>query len=158
MQSDYPLVQTDANFDEMNWHDCPIYAMFIDYRSADFVIDADYIYEWLRPSQQGKPFSYLIAPVTLVFHSAVKVQVDLESSFMPLRIAEVTREDRSFIGNTSLQDYRWIVQGHHGSIHLRAVSYTQYRRQQVIQTEHQGLSLEQRHDISFFRGFGLTDL
>jgi hypothetical protein len=154
-QEDVPLIQTDSDFEEMNWHDCPIYAVFIDYRSADLLLDIDYICKWIPPQEYGRPFSFLIAPSTLVFHSAVKISMSFESSFMPLRISEILREDKAPVGPADLYDYRWTIQGPHGSIILRAVGYTQYRRQQPIHTSQQSLSLEQRHGISFVRGYGL---
>lgn len=146
-------VLTDADFEQMSWHDCTIYAYFTDYAVVDLVLDIDYICKWAQPFS-GQPLSCYVAPATLAFHSAREIRLDALSAANPLSIADVHREDGGTIRTvygSSLTDQRWVIEGFHGTLTLHAVGYTVYLRQQPILVEGQRLALDQRGGISFRR-------
>jgi hypothetical protein len=153
---DFPLVQTDSDFEGMNWHDCPIHALLLDKDEADLLMDIDFLWKWFPPLQEGHPFTYLISPATLVFHSAERLEISVQSASMGLRISDISRLDKvEYLGGLG---YNWLIQGPHGHVKLWAVGFTQYRRQEPILSNRQGLTLEEREGISFLRGFGAHKL
>ena len=48
----------------MGWHDSQIYKVRL---TEDLELDIDYILQWNKPDLEGLPFTFWIAPATLVF-------------------------------------------------------------------------------------------
>ena len=57
-------IWTDADFDKMGWHDSNIYKIRL---TEDLELDIDYILQWNKPGLEGLPFTFWVAPATLVF-------------------------------------------------------------------------------------------
>lgn len=56
---------TDADFEQMGWHDNTIYQ--INLTKDDLELDIDYIFQWNEPDVEGLPFTFWISPSTLIF-------------------------------------------------------------------------------------------
>jgi len=67
-------IWTDADLDRMGWHDARIYQISF---SGDLSFDIDYIFQWNQPLAAGMPFTFWVAPVTLVFTNARLRGLDL---------------------------------------------------------------------------------
>src|SRR5262249_11194595 len=78
------VTQTEADFEQMSWHDCHIWR--IEFRvgepedddwTSDLVLGLDFILEWLCGVDGSATFK--IAPATLVFHGVTdpKIAIDL---------------------------------------------------------------------------------
>jgi hypothetical protein len=144
-------ILTSANFESATWHDCPIYAFSIEYETFDFVIDLDFIVDWIPPGEQGLPYRHHISPATLVFHSASDVSIEIRSTSEPLHVNEITRTDPQLTPNARHIKYTWIIDSHNGQITLRSIGFTQYLRVAPALSHKQRLELTERGGVSFSR-------
>ncbi|NUR93975.1 MAG: hypothetical protein HOV67_01815, partial [Kribbellaceae bacterium] len=122
---------TDADFDEMGWHDCRVHALSVGVRDDGFpwqrvLFDLDYITRWVPP--EDGTFTFWIAPATLVFDEAWDVTADLAPANDLLDLDAVHRlaapDDRP--------DPLWHLEGHNFDLRLRAPGYTQYLRAEPV--------------------------
>ena len=80
------VVYTEADFDELNWHDCQVWGFELrvdDYDEddnpspvSDLVLKIDYITEWLCGTDGHCHF--MIAPATLVFHDVTNLSMSMD--------------------------------------------------------------------------------
>ena len=78
------MTYTEAEFDQLSWHDCHVYGIQLrpgdtdanDWTS-DFALDIDFIVEWVCQVAGGRA-EFRVAPATLVFHgvSDLRIAVD----------------------------------------------------------------------------------
>jgi len=155
--TDYQLekwVWTEADFDQMGWHDARIYALAFPDDTFEFLLDIDYILQWIDPGPSETYYKFWLVPATLVFHNVHDLQIDLEP-FAGLEIQDVTREDpqrpknAEYVGRDT--EWRWTIETHEGAISLNAVGYTQYLRKKPIYCQQSSLDLYVRGGISFER-------
>jgi hypothetical protein len=73
---------TEADFDDLSWHDCHIWGLHFDVGdpdeddwTSDLALDLDYIVEWLRP--QPDKLAFRVAPATLVFHGVTDPRISV---------------------------------------------------------------------------------
>ena len=72
-------IWTDADFEQMGWHDSQIYAFAFLSETNEFVLDVDYILRWVQPASDETHFKFWVSPATLVFENAYDVKVDLKT-------------------------------------------------------------------------------
>src|SRR5439155_21640447 len=62
-------VWTEADFDQMNWHDATVHGIAFreEAGGADLLLDIDYIARWIEPVPPSEYFTFLVGPATLVF-------------------------------------------------------------------------------------------
>lgn len=134
-------IWTDNDFEQMGWHDCRIYKMRM---REDLELDIDYILKWNQPDLEGLPFTFWVAPATLVFkrvkHLTFDVNVIMEAAF------EIDDIERKISGNETA----WTIITQRGEIEFISDGFEQFIRQkpsfqfgQVIgYGERYGFSLE----------------
>jgi len=131
---------TEEDFENMGWHDCPIYAVRFE---DNIYLDIDYIFKW-NDNGVGNPFTFWIAPATLVFESPYSLKIDIELEFINgLEIAEVIRS-KGKKGSTI-----WDIQTQEGIISIGAEKYKQIIRRKPSFQFNQGIKCDERGDISF---------
>ena len=88
-------IWTEADFEQMGWHDCAVHALAFRPERFELRLDLDYILEWVAPTEPGGPFTFRVAPATLVFHNVSGVTADLQpgTGVLPTLDA-LTRADR----------------------------------------------------------------
>ena len=142
---------TDADFEEMGWHDCRIHAMSIGEYDDDTVpparvlLDLDYIVTWER---SGENFTFWVSPATLVFDRAWDIRAEVGPLHDLMEIADLHRLDPPDGGPDPL----WHIEGQNFDIRLRAAGFVQYfrrppqhvRGQVLAQTDRGGLSFAER--------------
>ena len=143
---------TDADFDQMGWHDSRVHAISFDPDSPEVpgsvALDLDYIFEWVHPLDRGGPFSFWVAPATLVFPGASDLTLTATlDGYMTLEIDAITRRlaegRRGGPGG-----FRWSIQGSF-ELEVTASRYQQYVRAAPRHAERQSLTLEERGGASF---------
>jgi hypothetical protein len=145
---------TEADFDQMGWHDARVWALGFVVEEFEFLLDIDYILQWVEPHEGEEHYRFWIVPATLVFENVTDLQIELEP-FADLSLSDITRSDPGvprnpeFIGKST--DWLWHLHFHVGSISLRGAGFKQYLRGQAVSTKTQFLSLEVRGGISFAR-------
>jgi hypothetical protein len=138
---------TTADFDEMSWHDCRVYAFRLhepgDFGAADVEFDIDFIVEWLCHSD--RPWEFRVAPATLTFHDVFGLRVELDyaapgAGMTPFSLAGVERQ-AAMDATTS---WRMVVNWPSGLITFQSPGFTQVLRREPILTGSQRLGAGER--------------
>ncbi len=132
-------IWTDADFENMGWHDCNIYQIRL---TEDLELDIDYILQWNKPDLEGLPFTFWVAPSTLVFKSVKDLTFDFNISF------ENTFEIE-YIGNENRN--RWTIITRQGDIQFNSKGFEQYIRQEPFFEFGQTISYIERYGYSLDR-------
>ena len=110
---------TDADFGEMGWHDCPIYAVKFDDK---VVLDLDYILKWNKPKVKGMSYTFWISPATLIFENVSLFKMNFMTDFVNgMEIHGITKSD---VKNST----EWIIETQQGDITIHSKSFKQIIR------------------------------
>ena len=144
---------TDADFEQMGWHDSHIHAVAFLPEQFEVAFDIDYILQWVQPAED-KYYRFWVAPATLVFENIHDLKFDIEP-FEAVEIADLHKDNpqrpinAEYIGRDT--DWQWRIETHQGDITLRAIGYKQYFRRQPLFGRLQSLDLATRGGFSFSR-------
>ena len=144
---------TEADFDQMGWHDSHIHAVAFLPSEFEVAFDIDYVLQWVQPSED-EYYRFWVAPATLVFENIHDLKFDIEP-FNAVEIADLHRDDpqrpknADYIGRDT--EWRWRIETHQGDITLRAIGYKQYVRRQPVFGRSQSLEVAARGGFSFGR-------
>ncbi len=134
-------IWTEVDFEQMGWHDSHIYKIRL---AEDLELDIDYILQWNKPEIEGLPFTFWVAPATLVFNKVKNIKFEFDTAFdIPFEIEDIERTVKE---NQTV----WTIITRQGDIEFICEGYTQYIRQnpsfQFVQTisypERYGYTLE----------------
>jgi hypothetical protein len=132
-------IWTDKDFEKMGWHDCNIYKIRL---TDDLELDIDYILQWNKPDLEGLPFTFWVAPATLVFKSVQNLTLDFDIGFEnAFEIEDIESEGEN----------RWIIITQQGDIQFYSEGYEQYIRQQPFFEFGQTISYSERDGYSLDR-------
>lgn len=143
---DYTLrkkIFTDADYDQMGWHDCTIYKVRL---ADDLEMDIDYIVEWVEPEADGFPFSFWVAPATLVFKKVSNVTFEFDAIFLSefVEIEEIDME-------RTPEGISWTITTRQGEMQFMAEGFEQYIRQEPFFRLAQSIAISERNGISLDR-------
>src|SRR4051812_9912629 len=114
-------IWTDEDFGSMGWHDCRIYKM----RSTkDLELDIDYIFQWNEPDIEGLPFTFWIAPSTLLFKNITNLTFEIDTVF------EESIEIESIERIQNDKKVQWTIITHQGDFEFESEGYEQFIRQE----------------------------
>ncbi|HEX8430100.1 MAG TPA: hypothetical protein VF625_02390 [Longimicrobium sp.] len=145
-------VWTDADFEEMGWHDVPIHATAYLSELDEIAFDIDYILKWVNPAAGETFYSFWIAPATLVFENVTDLRIDLEFFGNNITIQHLSRADmqptrQGFIGPDAA--WLWTLNCLEGAIQFRATGFRQTIRRVPQHHGGQRLDLADRGGITF---------
>ena len=111
-------------------------------------LDIDYILQWNKPDIEGLPFTFWVAPATLIFKNINDIRFEIDTAFdeaVEIEDIELNKSDHKI---------QWTIITQQGDIEFTADGFTQWIRQdpffQFGQTisyiERCGFSLEQTTD------------
>src|SRR5688500_14405121 len=86
-------VWTEADFEQMGWHDARVHAIAFRPELFEFWLDVDYIYSWVHPKGDETYFRFWVAPVTLVFTNVYSLGFDIESFDGGLSLQGIERSE-----------------------------------------------------------------
>lgn len=132
---------TEADFEQMGWHDNLIYRMRL---TQDLELDIDYILKWNQPDVEGMPFTFWVAPATLIFPNVQQIYFDLETDFDVHEISDITKAETE-------NGIRWTIMMQQGEISFIAPSYQQFIRQDPSFQYGQTISYQERNGYSLER-------
>ena len=152
--------QTEADFEQMSWHDCNIWRL--DFMvgdpdegdwTNDLVVGIDFIVEWLCGIDGATKFK--IAPATLAFHGVTdpKIGIDWGQTGLMHEVSihqilrEPIRDQKAYPGRPY---YRWRISLNWpkgGEISFGAVGFTQTLLAEPILCESQHLPLKERNRL-----------
>jgi hypothetical protein len=147
-------VWTDDDFDRMGWHDARVWALAFLAETYEFVLDLDYIVEWVAPPPGEEYYEFWVVPATLVFENVTGLEIELEP-FSDVSLDTITRSESGvplnakFIGKGT--DWLYDLDFHVGGIRLRSAGYKQYLRGPAVRSRTQYLPLAERGGLSFAR-------
>ncbi len=145
---------TEEDFEQMGWHDARVWGLAFIQESSEFLLDLDYVLEWIAPKDGERHYTFWTVPATLIFENVVDLHLDLEP-FSDFSIAGIARSDPGVPRNAASigkdKDWLWQIDCHVGSIRFRSVGYKQYLRGAPILNTTQYLPLDQRGGVSFAR-------
>jgi hypothetical protein len=141
---------TDAQFDEMSWHDNHVHSLEIrsgEYGAGELLLGLGYILEWLPPEDGS--YSFRIAPALLQFREVTDLSIELDyasvsAGLTPFSISSITREIHRF--PSGAQTHRWTlgINWPQGSITFLASGFVQTLTGPAVISRHQFLSLAER--------------
>lgn len=132
-------VWTDVDFEQMGWHDCTIYKMRL---SRDLELDIDYILKWNKPDLDGLPFTFWLAPATIIFKAVRNLTFDFDIHF------ENSFEIDSIDKIENANGCYWTIITQQGDIQFNAYGYEQFIRQQPFFEFGQIISYDERNGYS----------
>lgn len=134
-------IWTEQDFDVMGWHDATVYGLQLEQNLA---LDIDYIFEWNPPEMEGLPFTFWVAPCTLIFERPTELSFELTGTFNAtcLEIADI---ERIAIGQT----FRWTIDTHQGDIAFNANTFRQIVRREPCFQFGQTIPYDERGGFSF---------
>lgn len=133
-------IWSEADFDQMSWHDATIYAIQF---GKDISFDIDYIFQWINQDKDDF-FAFIVAPVTLVFLAPTNATFNLNTGiWQEVEIEDIQR--RTVTAETT----EWVIETHQGDIIITAASFRQIVRRQPTLQIGQQLLPEDRSVSSF---------
>jgi hypothetical protein len=144
-------VWTNADFDQMSWHDNEIHAIALESALPEpgrLLLDIDYIVQGVLAQPSSRLLSFWICPATLVFDPAwdLTTDIDLRGWAFSLSLLSIQRSDPDERGN-----FDWTLEGDQFTIELGSPGFTQYLRRPPVYTSHVRLTTAERGGFSFDR-------
>ena len=148
-------VWTEADFEQMGWHDVHIRAIAFHPEIFEFWLDIDYIFKWVAPGTGETHYSFWIAPATLAFENLYNVKFDIGSHDGGMELQGIKRSEASTPRNAVAKQTEWLwsLDCNEGQISFRSVGFSQFIRRPPVLTRVQRLTLAQRGGISFYRTY-----
>lgn len=133
------LIWTDSDFEKMGWHDNHIYKIRL---TADLELDIDYIIKWNPPDIEGLPYTFWVAPATLVFKDIRNLHFDFTTGFEgSFEIEDIERENKN----------QWTIITRQGDIQFVSEGFEQFIRQKPSFQFGQQISYAERYGYSLDR-------
>lgn len=158
------MTYTEADFDNLSWHDCRIWGVELrtgdpdnEDWTSDTAFDIDFIVEWV--CGVGSPMRFLVAPATLVFHGVTdpKINIDWGNSGHQVALYQVmiASVERELIQDQKVHldqpYYAWKIELNcpdSSDISFGALGFTQTLRSKPVLADEQHLSLKVRNLIA----------
>ena len=129
-------IWTESDFEKMGWHDSHIYKIGL---REDLELDIDYILQWNKPEIDGLPFTFWVAPSTLVFRLVRNLSFELDTAFNDTFEIEDIEKNETSNGTV------WTIITRQGDIEFTSDGYTQYIRQEPSFQFGQTISYAERY-------------
>lgn len=139
---------SDAEFEEMGWHDVRVHAVGFSPETFELLLDVDYILEWRGPRAGEDCYEFVVAPATLVFLGVSDLHFDLHSFTGEFSIDDLRRDDPQPTPNGAT-DHAWWLETNEGTVRFRAVGFRQHLRRVPQVLPGQSFTLEGRGGHSF---------
>lgn len=141
---------TDADLDDLSFHDVHVYGYAALREAFEIRFDIDYLAEWRDPSEKDAPFSFRISPATLVFENAGDLEATLVAPQGDFSLDCLVRSDFVQMPGAQLGTWQFELEGHGDcSVRLRASGFRLHLRAEPVVAQLQQLSLRDRGGISF---------
>ena len=144
-------VWTEKDFKSMGWHDAKIWGLLAAPDTYEYMVDLDYIFKWVRPSNEEEYFKFWVSPVTMVFENAYKINIDIESQQGEIEVADLYMENPKKTRNGNSTEYTFRFDCQEGEISVIATGYKMFVRKSPILQQGQWLELGVRGGISYGR-------
>lgn len=147
------LVWSEADFEQMGWHDATIHAFAFAPESYELFLDIDYILQWINPTTTDGTYQFVIAPATLIFESVFDIIINIETQVGDCSLQGIERSAERLTPNGKFTEWEWILDTNEGTISFSATGFKQYFRQRPVLGKSQMFTLAERGGINFSRDF-----
>jgi hypothetical protein len=135
-------IWSDKDFEQMGWHDCRIYKIRL---TEDLELDIDYILQWNKADLEGMPFTFWVAPATLIFKNIKDLRLDIDTAFDDaIEIQDIERTQKDNVN-------RWTIITQQGDFEFISDGYEQFIRQEPFSEFGQTISFIERNGSSLDR-------
>ncbi|MEV7596978.1 hypothetical protein AB0O91_06265 [Kitasatospora sp. NPDC089797] len=123
-------VWSDADLEEMGWHDATVHALFLQpgEMASRLLLDLDYPVRWVPPVRRRDPFTFWVAPATLVFEEVWDLEGSLDFKGLAPEL-ELDGIHRLAPPDGRAEYPLWHLEGHAFELKFRASGFRQYFRQ-----------------------------
>jgi hypothetical protein len=146
-------VWTEADFEQMGWHDVHIHAVAFRPEISELWLDIDYIFTWVDPRGAETHYSFWVAPATLVFTNVHSLRLDVESLDGDLSLQGIERSEPTAARNAEYlakkTEWLWLLDCNEGEVAFHSVGFSQFTRRPPVLLQTRQLTLEERGGISF---------
>lgn len=98
-------IWTEADFDEMGWHDSCIYAISFPNEALELNLDIDYLFKWVLDDKTNL-YKFWISPCILVFSDVLNLELKLDfQNTVGLDIQDINRSSPQLYPNG--KDIKW---------------------------------------------------
>lgn len=129
-------IWTDLDFEHMGWHDNHIYKVRL---TEDLELDIDYILQWNKPDLEGLPFTFWIAPATLVFKGIKNLDFEFAIGF------EGSFEIEDIEKSSGENENQWTIITRQGDFQFNCDGFEQFIRQDPFFEFGQTISYRRRY-------------
>jgi hypothetical protein len=147
-------IWSEDDFSIMGWHDSKIWGFLADSENFEFMVDLDYIFQWVHPKEVETYFKFWVAPVTMVFENAYDICLDIESRQGELEVADLHMENERKSKNGRFDEYDFRFECQEGDFKVSATGFKMYVRKAPVLQSGQTLDYDLRGGINFDREFG----
>ena len=144
-------VWTHEDFEVMGWHDATIWSMHANVDDFEFLIDLDYIFEWIHPQENETYFKFRVVPVTMVFEFMHSVNFDIESAHGEFEVQDLFMENPTPTPDGKSTSYTFRFECQEGEISLKSTGFKMYVREEPKLMSQQRFGLIERGGINFNR-------
>jgi hypothetical protein len=113
--------------------------------SGDLALDIDYILQWNQPDIEGLPFTFWIAPATLIFKHVQNLILEIDTTFTEAYEIDDIEKRVTETGIT------WTIITQRGYIEFTSEGYEQFIRQDPSFQFGQTIPYIERHGVSLER-------
>src|SRR5438876_153627 len=99
------LIWSDADFEQMGWHDVYIYAFGALAETFELVFDIDYILDCVLPTLPDQHYRFWIAPATLVFENVHDIKFRVSSQGGYLILDDLQRSNEQLTPSGTMTDW-----------------------------------------------------
>lgn len=124
---DVKHIWTDADFDDMGWHDSRLYSLSFPDENFEFSLDIDYIFQWVQPTSIS--FQFWVSPCTLVFENVIDLKIDIDfSNSITISIIGIERSSDRMSPNGKAVMWKYAIETDKGILTFLSTGFRQYVR------------------------------
>jgi len=122
----------EKDFDNMDWHDCPIYSISLPQENQNLIFDIDYIFKWVL-DEKTNLFKFQISPCTLIFKSVLDLNLNLDfQDSIGISMDEIIRIKPKLSPNGKTLFWTFIIKTDKGKISFTSIGFEQIVKEQPI--------------------------
>lgn len=135
-------IWTDADFEEMGWHDSYLYSVSFPDQNQKLIFDIDYIFKWVL-DETSNLYSFWVSPSTLTFLNVMNLKIDIDfQNSVGLDISDINRLNPRLSPNGKFTLWDYSICTDKGSITFESTGYIQNIKEQPILSDSQVLKRE----------------
>ncbi|MBE3654943.1 hypothetical protein [Vibrio navarrensis] len=144
-------IWTEQDFNIMGWHDATIWSMTANSSKFEYLLDLDYIFQWVSPQENETYFKFWVSPVTMVFENAFDINLDIESQQGLIEVADLHMENPELTPNGKFISHTYRFECQEGELSLKSTGFKMYVRQHPKLLQVQSFELDERGGVNFAR-------